>query len=154
METRNILEAACDRYRGHVDARDRKEADEFSEGSTSRILSSGLFRSDRAAIDDDSAAIEGHVIDVGEDTPTELRATIDETLKAANEIGVSMKGLRELEDYTDVFRIRLGPGSPNHFEPMRAHKKPGSVMPSRWHIEIQTKRSVSIPMPPMNTGRL
>lgn len=127
LNTKKIMEAACDRYNGLVDANDILEEQECSIGSVAKILTNGIFHSARGA---ECSAGEIRQ-ELGEDSSEELDDALRTILEKAESNGISACGKqrlnRLLRKYRKVFRIRLGPGPPAKVEPMRISIDPNAV---------------------------
>ena len=123
FNAKEILEAACDRFSGIVNAADIMNDDIYPDGSIARILSTGLYHPAGAEAGNVPVPLGEQRCEFGVDTKEELDAALDAMLKDAEANGLSEKGktqLRQLlSDYRDVFRVRLGPGPPANVEPMR-----------------------------------
>lgn len=123
LRTKEILEAACDKYGGEVDAEDFIPEHMNIGSSISRIMQRGIFHSNERVdfedVPDESSDIQ---IDLGDDTPAEKRKALNQLLDNAKSCGMSENGLEGLQElvneFDHVFRVRLGNGPPAKVEPM------------------------------------
>lgn len=127
LNTKKILEAACDRYEGSVDANDILSEPDYSIGPVAQILSNGIFHSTRGA----ECTITEPRQELIEDTPRERDMALMALLARAEENGISRLDKKRLADllrkYRDVFRMRLGPGPPAKVDPMKILIDPSAV---------------------------
>lgn len=112
LNTKELLEAAYDKYGSSVDA-DAILPPEDYEGSVARLLSSGLYHSNAADEDDSISDLpEDQWIDLGEDTDAEIQEAFKRLISEARGNGLGFDSQARLQamlnDYRDVFRIRLG----------------------------------------------
>lgn len=103
----------------------------YNEGSIARIRTSGLFHSDEAITEDDCADPYHSGIDLGIETVDEMDAAFENILEQADANGVGGVGMGHLccllDEYSDVFTVRLGPDPVADVEPMKVHLRPDSV---------------------------
>lgn len=130
LDTKGILEAVCNRQNGIVNVPDiLPNQEEPTEGTLAKFIhDSGIFHShngDKGCADDDDI-----YIDLGEDTQGEVKASLKERRAEAGSNGASAKGQAELgkllEEYEDVFRVRLGKSPPARVQPMKVKLKIGA----------------------------
>ena len=131
LDIKQVLLAACDKFNGEVDMSKLLPEDENMNGYVSRICNQGIFhgqaaaKKDAALGDDDSLFVS-----IGEDTLEEIDTAFRELLKKAQDEGMSEDGLEELRnmlnDYRNIFRIKLGRDPAANVEPMQLTLKPNS----------------------------
>lgn len=128
LDAEKALEAACDKFNGDVDLSALLPETDYKEGSVARLVS-GIFRAD--ALVEDNASFESEEnswLDLGEDKEQEISTAFRKLVQDALLEGMSMEGAVELEEllnqYRDVFRLRLGKDPPADVEPMRMNLDP------------------------------
>jgi RNase H-like domain found in reverse transcriptase/Integrase core domain/Reverse transcriptase (RNA-dependent DNA polymerase)/Chromo (CHRromatin Organisation MOdifier) domain len=90
-------------------------------------------------LDEDPIPEDPH-LDLGRDTPSEIRAAFFAMIQTASVNGMSPSGVKTLSDllteYEDIWRIKLGPDPPANLPPMEITITPGSfpvrVKPRRY----------------------
>ena len=98
--------------------------EDYADGSVARIVSSGIFHSTAAAEDDAALAKEdGNWLDLGEDTEEGIQSAFQSMLDEAAQNGLSISGNTKLcamlQEYRDVFRLRLRNDPPAEVEPIK-----------------------------------
>ncbi len=148
LNTKKMLEAACDRHEGDVDMSGQfYRRRSMAEGSlvrrhTSRIFHTTGMLEDQKDIGEDDKMI----LDIGEDAEEDIAQALDDVIAQAAANGLSFKGQLRLRhcmgDYGDVFRIRLGNDPLAKVEPMHVKIDPKSkpfICKSRRYSKIQRK---------------
>lgn len=123
LRTKEILEAACDKYSGEVDANDFVPEQKNIGQSISRLVQRGIFHSETQIEPDDNMHSSSDIpIYLGVYTEEEKNSAVRKMLENAKARGISIGGLKKLEEvvyeYSDVFRIRLENDPPAKVSPM------------------------------------
>lgn len=121
VDAKELLAAASDKYSGSVDAEEILQDIEYATGSIAHVVNtSGLYHSQGAVMED--ADDDSPYIELGLDTDTEIQTAFDQLVNDTLKEGISKEGSGELrhmlEEYRDVFRLRLGKDLPAKLEPM------------------------------------
>ena len=123
LNTREMLAAASDRFNGAADVRHLLPMHDYKEGSIARLIQDGIFHSDHGFTNEDGEEEDKSWLDLGEDSELEIRQAFGKILRASSENGLSAKGQKRLSkvlnEYRDVFRLRLGCDPPAKVEPMK-----------------------------------
>eukprot|EP00171_Calliarthron_tuberculosum_P004706 IDg4706t1 len=132
LNTKELLAAACDRLEGDVDATDILLANDYADGSCAKTIASGLYHATgKYENHNDLEDNDEMFVDIGEDTPDEISDALNTLVKTARPNGLSSSGEKMLngilENYQNVFRIRLGKDPPAKVQPMRVELKPNTT---------------------------
>lgn len=128
LNTEELLEAACEKYKSSVDLHTLLPDDEFAEESVAQLLFSGIFHSDAVEEEDATPQMnEDQRIGLGEDKGNEIQKAFSRLFKESKGYNLSINGLIKLRairnEYRDVFRLRFSRDPPPFMEPMRTELK-------------------------------
>ena len=131
LDIKQVLLAACDKFNGEVDISKLLPEEEDISGSVARICNQGIFHG-HAAAEEDAALSEDDslFVSIGDDKPEEIDTAFRELLKEAQTEGMSDESWEQLRnmlnEYRDIFRIKLGRDPAAKVEPMQLNLKPNS----------------------------
>jgi len=128
MNTVQMLLAASEKHSGSVDVATILTEEALAEGKISRLMSyEGIFHSDCAA--EDEGYEDDSWLDLRIDTEEEIQDAFKNMMREAVDNGLSTGGAKEigtqLNEYRDVFRLKLGLDPPALVQPMTVQLKPG-----------------------------
>lgn len=119
LNTSDILAAAADKQHGIFDAAQFEDDNEVSGGRVARTMYTGVFHSDGG--DDEHNDGNDDWLDFGEDTEDEIKLYLDKLVDEASKNGMSDIGVKHLrailDEYSDIFRLRLGNTPPAKVQP-------------------------------------
>ena len=106
--------------------------EEYADRSVARIMSFGILHSTEVAEDDAALAKEdGNWLDLVEDTEEDIQSAFQSMLDEAAQNGLSISGNTKLcamlQEYRDVFQLRLGNEPPAEVEPIMVVPKPDAT---------------------------
>lgn len=127
LDAKAALAAACETFKGQVDAEELLSGREYPDGSIARLLSeNGVYHN--ANNEEDTCDEEHMYLEIGQDNEQDMKAAFDKISQSATDNGMSPDGTAKLRSvlhtFRDVFRIRLGNDPPAKVEPMRVSLKP------------------------------